>query len=343
MNLSRRRFLHHSTATLAASTSGISLLASAQDVIKTESEPRFKISLAQWSLHRALQDETLDNLDFPKFVREKFDIHAIEWVNHFFGEPHPTLGFQPKDHDYLDQMKRRMDDLGMRSVLIMCGKLGQLGNPDDEKRRSSVEGHYAWLEAAKFLGCHSIRVDSRSDASLSPEQQAELCTDGIRCVTEKAREFGLNVILENHGGLSSDGAWLAGIVKKVGLDNCGTLPDLNNFYILQKNKNAARWEKEKSSYTGNSNYQEDEHGIYYDPYRGVKELMPYAKGVSAKTRDFDEQGNEAHIDYRRMMSIVKDAGYHGYVGIEYSGEKLDEVEGVLRSKTLLERVFSELG
>lgn len=345
MNLDRRRFLARSSATFAAAATGGLFTACSEkaetETASTEEEgARFEISLAQWSLHRALKEGKLDNLDYPKYTKETFGIHAIEWVNQFFFVEHETLGYQPKDQAYLAEMKKRVEDQGMTSVLIMCDRVGNLGNPDAVKRTAAVEGHYAWLEAAKFLGCHSLRVNAASDPSLNPEMQSDLCTEGLRRLSEKAATMGLNVIVENHGGLSSNGAWLAQAIKNVGLPNCGTLPDFGNFYVVKNRGNVEQYEKEKALYAGDPAYQEDEKGLAYDRYLGTKELMPYAKGVSAKAHDFDAEGNETHTDFVKMMEIVKQAGYRGHVGIEYEGDQLGEVEGIQKTKALLDRVFA---
>jgi|APTNR8051073442_1049403.scaffolds.fasta_scaffold07579_1 L-ribulose-5-phosphate 3-epimerase len=345
MNLDRRRFLARSSATVAAAATG-GLFTSCSEKVETETTPTeeegtlFEISLAQWSLHRALKEGKLDNLDYPKYTKETFGIHAIEWVNQFFFVEHGTLGYQPKDQAYLAEMKKRVEDQGMTSVLIMCDRVGNLGNPDAVKRTAAVEGHYAWLDAAKFLGCHSLRVNAASDPTLNPEMQSDLCTEGLRRLSEKAATMGLNVIVENHGGLSSNGAWLAQAIKNVGLPNCGTLPDFGNFYVVKNRGDVAQYEKEKALYAGDPAYKEDEKGLAYDRYLGTKELMPYAKGVSAKAHDFDAEGNETHTDFVKMMEIVKEAGYRGHVGIEYEGDQLGEVEGIQKTKALLDRVFA---
>jgi sugar phosphate isomerase/epimerase len=339
MNLNRRRFL---TTSASAVTAGGFLSAcseSGEDEPATAESP-FKISLAQWSLNKAIKAGELDNLDYPKFTKETFGLNAIEWVNQFFYVEDPKLGYQPKDQAYLAEMKKRCDDLGVTSVLIMCDRVGNLGDPDITKRSAAVEGHYKWLDAAKFLGCHSIRVNAASDASLNPENQADLCTEGLRRLSEHAAPMGLGVIVENHGGLSSNGAWLAGVIKNVGLDNCGTLPDFGNFYVAKNRGNAEQYDKEKALYIGDPAYKEDPKGLAYDRYQGTKELMPYAKGVSAKAHDFDAEGNEIHTDFTKMMQIVKGAGYRGYVGIEYEGSKLGEVEGIKKTIALLERTFA---
>ena len=279
----------------------------------------FEISLAQWSLHRSLYSGELDHLDFAKISKENFGIDAIEYVNSFFFE-------KAEDKSYLREMKSRADDYGVKSLLIMCDNEGSLGDPDNQKRQKAVENHYKWHEAAKYLGCHSIRVNAYLTESLhglevgdytktgSYENQVSLAADGLRKLTEFGANLGINTIVENHGGLSSDGAWLASVMKAVDHPMCGTLPDFGNFRI-----EGDRW---------------------YDRYKGVKELMPFAKAVSAKSHDFDSNGNETQTDFFRMMDIVIDAGYSGYVGIEYEGSGMDEMSGIKATKDLLERVKS---
>ena len=279
----------------------------------------FEISLAQWSLHRSLYSGELDHLDFAKISKENFGIDAIEYVNSFFFE-------KAEDKSYLREMKNRADDYGVKSLLIMCDNEGSLGDPDNQKRQKAVENHYKWHEAAKYLGCHSIRVNAYLTESLhglevgdytktgSYENQVSLAADGLRKLTEFGANIGINTIVENHGGLSSDGAWLASVMKAVDHPMCGTLPDFGNFRI-----EGDRW---------------------YDRYKGVKELMPFAKAVSAKSHDFDSNGNETQTDFFRMMDIVIDAGYSGYVGIEYEGSGMDEMSGIKATKDLLDRVKS---
>jgi sugar phosphate isomerase/epimerase len=295
----RRGFLRAGAiagAGLALGAGGAPLLAA------TAKEPLFKISLAEWSFHKALQKGKMDNLEFPAKAKE-CGISAVEYVNQFFKD-------KARDEKYLGELKKRCENEGVKSVLIMCDGEGALGDPDEEKRKEAVENHHKWVEAAKFLGCHSIRVNAHSEGSR--EEQAKLATDGLRQLAEHAAPKKIGVIVENHGGLSSDGEWLSGVIKAVDLPNCGTLPDFGNFYE-------------------------------YDRYQGVKDMMPFAKGVSAKSYAFDAEGNETKTDFRKMMKIVLDAGYHGYVGIEWEGEHPeDEKEGVLATKRLLERIREEM-
>ncbi|RMH10568.1 MAG: sugar phosphate isomerase/epimerase [Planctomycetota bacterium] len=271
-------------------------------------EPLFKISLAQWSLHRTIWDERrIDHLDFAKVARTEFGIGAIEYVNSFFKD-------KATDAGYLAEMNARARDYEVKQLLIMVDGEGALGDADESKRMQAVDNHKRWVEAAKVLGCATIRVNAASSGS--PEEQQDRAADGLHRLCAFASDFDINVIVENHGGLSSNGAWLAGVIKKVDLPNCGTLPDFGNFDLGG--------------------------GRQYDRYKGVSELMPYAKAVSAKSHDFDASGNEIHTDYRRMMKIVVDAGYRGYVGIEYEGKKLDEYAGIRATKKLLEKVRREL-
>ena len=267
-------------------------------------EPLFKISLAEWSLNKSiLRQKTLDHLDFAKVAKTEFGIDAVEYVNQMFMD-------KAKDQAYLGEMKKRADDLGVRSLLIMCDREGDLGDPDAAKRQKAVENHHKWADAAKFLGCHSIRVNAKSAGSY--DEQVKLAADGLAKLGEHGATLGLNVIVENHGGLSSNGAWLAAVMRTANKPNVGTLPDFGNFRVSPAEE--------------------------YDRYKGVTELMPFAKGVSAKSHEFDAQGNETKTDYVKMMKIVLDAGYRGYVGIEYEGSKLGEREGIRATLDLLKRV-----
>lgn len=299
---SRRTFLQTSAAVSAAAWALPLTQAIAEEKPANSAEPLFKISLAQWSLHKTLFGGKLDNLDFAKSAKEDYGIEAIEFVNQFFKD-------KANDEMYLKELKQRADDLGVKMLLIMIDGEGALGDKDDAKRTKAIENHYKWVEAAKFLGCHSIRVNAQS--SNDYEEAKKLAADGLRRLSEFAAKHGQNVIVENHGGLSSNGKWLSETIKSVGLKNCGTLPDFGNFHD-------------------------------YDRYQGVAETMPFAKAVSAKSHDFDAEGNETHTDYLKMMKIVLDAGYHGYCGIEYEGSKLGEPEGIKATKKLLERVREKL-
>ncbi|MDQ7040541.1 MAG: sugar phosphate isomerase/epimerase family protein [Rhodothermus sp.] len=294
--MNRRDFLERASALLAV---GLGWTPAGM----ADRRPWFRISLAQWSLHRTIFGGKLDALDFPVVARREFGIEAVEYVNQFFFD-------RARDRAYLGELKRRAEGEGVRSLLIMCDREGRLGDPDPGRRRQAVENHYKWVEAARFLGCHSIRVNAASEGTY--EEQQKLAADGLRRLVEFSAEHELNVLVENHGGLSSNGAWLAGVIRLVDHPRCGTLPDFGNWRVDEKSQ--------------------------YDPYQGLAELMPFAKGVSAKSYDFDAEGNETRLDYVRLLRIVRDAGYQGYIGIEYEGNRLEEPAGIRATKALLERV-----
>ncbi|MEJ2753351.1 MAG: TIM barrel protein [Chloroflexota bacterium] len=251
----------------------------------------FKISLAQWSLHRTLFDGPMDNLDFPQVAQNTFGISAVEWVNQFFAD-------KAEDMAYLTDMKNRCDNEGVQSLLIMIDGEGNLGATDSAERTQAVENHFKWVDAAKDLGCHSIRVNAAGSGSAEEVQQAAV--DGLGQLAEYASSVQLNVLVEA---------------------NCGTLPDFGNFCIEEG---------------------PDDCADMYDRYQGVRELMPFAKAVSAKSHDFNAEGQEVHTDYAQMMQIVKDAGYTGYVGIEYEGQEVSEEQGIQLTKDLLLRVGRQL-
>ena len=297
--MNRRNFIKRSatiTGGLALSGFGSTLLSGADNL-------PFKISLAEWSLHRALHSKKIDHLDFISLTKTEFGLDAVEYVNSFFFD-------KAQDQKYLNEMKTRADDHDVKSLLIMCDNEGNLGDPDENKRNQAVENHYKWAEAAKFLGCHSIRVNARSEGSW--DDQIELAADGLRRLNEFGDSIGINTIVENHGGLSSNGKWLSAVMERVDHSRVGTLPDFGNFRI-----------------------QGDE---WYDRYQGMKELMPYAKAVSAKSHEFDKKGNETGSDFYRIMNIVLDAGYKGYVGIEYEGSVHTEMEGIRLTNDLLKKI-----
>ena len=280
-----------------------------------EDDPWFRISLAEWSLHRTLRmpaaNGGITNLEFPGVARDSFGIEAVEYVNAFFRSPGPGGEDVARgtDFGYLSDLRGACADADVKSLLIMVDGEGQLADEDDAKRRTAVENHFKWVAAAAFLGCHSIRVNAGGGGSA--EAQAERAADSLVRIARVGDDYDINVIVENHGGLSSNGAWLAGVMKRANNERVGTLPDFGNFYD-------------------------------YDRYQGVTDLMPYAKAVSAKTHDFDEAGNETKTDYVRMLEIVKKAGYTGWVGIEYEGGAPDETAGIMATKKLLERARAEL-
>ena len=276
----------------------------------------FKISLAEWSLHRSIYSGRIHPLDFPVVARQMFGIDAVEYVNAFF----------LNSDLFIQELKRRAEGEGVRNLLIMVDEAGRLGDVNEMIRKDAVERHTVWLDAARALECHSIRVNARSEGSA--EEQTKLMADGLHMLGERAADRGLNVVVENHGGYSSHGNWVAGLMQAVDLPNVGTLPDFGNWFP-------------QAEYGGPPD-DPDANVERYDRYQGVDEMMPFAKGVSAKTYAFDENGNETSTDFSRMLELVRNHGFDGHIGIEYEGDQLSEGEGIFATKRLLEVVREEL-
>ncbi len=316
MAQSKRRTFIKTSALLTAGWIGTGLIASCASKKTFEQSERkmfFKLSLAEWSLHKALFSKEMDHLDFAA-KSSSLGIGGIEYVNQFFKD-------RAEDAVYLAQMNQRAAEAGVEQLLIMVDGEGGLGDTDDTRRKKAIENHYKWVNAATVLGCHSIRVNAYGQGS--SEDVASAAVDGLSGVAEYASQQNINVIVENHGGYSSDGSWLTDVMKKVNTDNCGTLPDFGNFCV----------ERVAGS---------RECKVEYNRYKGVTEMMPFAKAVSAKSHDFDAAGNETHTDFYKMMKIVKEHGYSGYVGIEYEGSVLDEEVGIIATRDLLIKVGKEL-
>ena len=288
-----------------------------EKTISSSTASFFEISLAEWSFNKLLFANKMTNLDFPVVAKQQYGISVVEYVNQFFMD-------KAKDANYLDELLKRCNDNGVKNHLIMCDDEGALADSDDTKRLKAVENHYKWVDAAKHLGCVTIRVNAFGEGSAEDVQKAAI--DGISRLAEYAAKAGINVILENHGGYTSDGQWMVGLMKGVNKPNVGILPDFGNFCVKREGGNV--WEGKC--------IQE------YDRYKGVAEMMPYAKGASAKAHEFDANGNCVETDYYKMLKIIKDSGFHGYIGIEYGGAKLSGEEGIRRTKALLEKVAASL-
>ncbi|GAB1855397.1 sugar phosphate isomerase/epimerase [Flavobacteriaceae bacterium MHTCC 0001] len=285
---------------------------------KIETTPwGFKLSLAQWSFHKALFAGELDNLDFAAKAK-RFGFEGVEYVSKFFNG-------KVKDMAYLKEMNSRANAEGQENVLIMVDGEGALADIDEKKRLKAIENHYKWVEAAHFLGCHAIRVNLAGANNYDDGIKAGV--DSLTQLSEFAKGSNINVLVENHGGLSSNGDWMHKVFSQIKNKNCGTLPDFGNFCIKKGKK--------------------DEKGVRpcfedYDKYRGMQQLLPFAKAVSAKSYDFDADGNETTIDYLRIMRMVKEIGYTGFVGVEYEGYKFPEDKGIELTRDLLLKVGEQL-
>ncbi len=304
----RREFLKTAGLSAAALTLGLPNLSFGAK----KPEDVFKISLAEWSLQRILFAGRMDHLDFAKLAKSN-GIDAVEYVNQFFMD-------KAQDMSYLREMKTRADGEGVESVLIMVDREGMLGEASSEGRAQTVENHKKWVEAAAYLGCHSIRVNAYHAVPWTEDEDKrqeaiDICSSTFRRICEFAEGYDINVLIENHGGFSSNGKWLASLIEQTAHPRAGTLPDFGNFRM----------------------HTEGDRIYSYDSYRGVDELMPYAKGVSLKPTVWDDRGNENPLDYERMLKIVTARGFNGYVGIEH-GEPNREWEGIEDIRVNLDQI-----
>lgn len=308
---SRRSFLTQGALGLAAATLAGRTASAAHHQSKgaAHDDTWFDISLAQWSLNKDFWSGKRDKMRFAEITKRDFGVNAVEYVNQFYLE-----GFTQA---VTQELKKVSDGEGVKNVLIMCDRCGLLGDPDPKKQTASVEAHIPWLEAAQTLGCHAIRVNAHTDKSESYGTQLDRCADGLRRLCEVGDDYGLHVIVEPHGGLSSNGAWLVALMDLVGHPRVGMLPDFGN-------------------------YGSKREGWTYDPYLGTAQSMPYAKGVSAKTHHFDANGEESTVDFRRLMQIVKDAGFTGTIDIEYEGKEIDPDTGIKLTRDLLVKLGGRL-
>lgn len=310
MVATRRQFLKSAAALAAAAAVAPAGLAG----VPGPKPAPLEISLAEWSFHKALFGNKMSNLDFPEAARQQFGIGVVEYVNQFFKD-------KAQDQKYLAELLGRCHDHGVKNHLIMIDGEGDMGSPSAPERTKAVENHRKWVDAAHYLGCRTIRVNAFGKGSAGEVQQA--AAEALSRLGEYAQQAGLNVIVENHGGYTSNGDWLLATIRQVNRRNVGILPDFGNFCLRRDTGDL---------YRGTCVEE-------YDKYKAVQQWLPVAKGVSAKTLDFDAAGNCVETDYDRMFKIIKSSGFQGYVGIEYEGEKLGEEEGIRKTKALLERVL----
>ena len=287
-------------------------------------EPFFKLSLGQWSINQMIRNGGVDPYTFAEKAKA-WGFTGLEYVNQLYRNTLEPAGYSPEAmQEFVDKCNAEAQKHGMQNVLIMIDGMGNLSSSDEAERIAAVENHFKWVDAAAGMGCHAIRVNlAGSDVA---EEWIPNSVDGLTRLSTYAAEKGINVIVENHGGLSSNGALLAEVMSQVNMDNCGTLPDFGNFCIRRN---------DPANY--GSGCAES-----YDIYKGVSEMMPFAKAVSAKAHDFDAEGNETHIDYIRMLQIVKDAGYTGFIGVEYEGSELGEAEGIIATRDLMLKAAKSL-
>ena len=300
---------------IRSSVIGAGALAATPLIARTTQQKALQISLAQWSLHRSFNDGILDPVDFASIAKEKYKIDAVEFVNGFYHD-------KATDELFWNKMKARSADAGVKNLVLMVDDEGDLGSASEKKRLESVENHYKWVHAAKLMGCHTMRVNAFGDADREIFRMAIM--DAMSRLADYAAESGVNIVIENHGLFSSDAALIAEIIKEVNRPNFGSFPDFGNWCL------SAKW-----------GTTQGDCAKVYDRYQGVSELLPHAKAVSAKSYNFNEEGEDTKIDYYKMMKIVKESDYKGYIGIEYEGMEKSEHEGILITKELMKKAWSK--
>ena len=317
--ITRRSFLKNAAwgATALSTAPLAAYVPNSLNIVKEKGVQDLKLSLAQWSLHRAFNDGHLKVNDFASIAINTYHLNAIEYVNQFYAA-------SGKDEKFWINMKEHADNVGVKSLLIMVDNEGDLGHTNGLERKKSVENHYKWVNAAKILGCHSVRVNAFGEGTKDAVRAALI--DGMGQLSDYAAKENINIIIENHGLYSSDSKLITGIIKQVNKPNFGTLPDFGNWCL------SAKW----------GSTQTDSCTEVYDRYQGVSEFLPFAKGVSAKSYNFNAEGEETKIDYYKMLKIVKNSGYNGYIGIEYEGSELSESDGIRATKALIEKVWKSL-
>lgn len=285
---------------------------------KNPIEPFFKLSLAQWSIHKMIQNGSLDPYEFAAKAKS-WGFEGIEYVNHLYQSKLEGSGsLSTGINKIIVELNKRKDDNGIQNLIMMVdlppGE-GDMAVINEKSRKKAIEMHYPWVDATAGLGCHSMRVNMFGEFNTADWKSTSI--DALGTLGEYAAAKKINVLVENHGWLTSNAALLMEVINELGMKNVGTLPDFGNF--CTKRKNRERWGE-----------CEEE----YDKYLGVKELMPAAKAVSAKSYDFDENGYTT-IDFVKMLQIVKNSGYNGFIGVEYEGNNLSEEDGILATKKLL--------
>ncbi len=283
-------------------------------------EPFFKLSLAQWSIHKMIREDGVDPYTFAEKAKN-WGFTGLEYVSQLYNPELESANYSPEAMKaFVDKSNALAKEHGLENVLIMIDGQGNLAVSDDKERQEAVERHHKWVDAAAAMGCHAIRVNLAG--SNVPEDWKKNSVDGLTKLATYAKDKNINIIVENHGGLSSNAAMVVEVMEMVNMDNCGTLPDFGNFCISRNEDGSCK--------------------ETYDMYKGVAELMPHAKAVSAKSNNFDAQGNDRGIDYAKMLKIVKDAGYTGYIGVEYEGNEIGEEAGIIATRDLMLKVAGEM-
>jgi len=339
MYSTRREFIENSIK----SSIGLSLAATLPSSLflysckPEKKEFNLKISLQVYSFAPLMMAGKFDLKDFPEMVRNTYQLDGAEyWSIAFTG--------RENNEAFLKELKQKSDDNGVNNTIILVDDINiltmesgpSLASLSSEERSRAIDFHKIWVDTAAKIDCHSIRINLKSNDGTAEEVQ-EVCSESISKLIEYSSQSNISVVLENHGGLTGNGKWLSGLIKNINNEFVGSLPDFGDFNFCQTR--------------GDLNFAnvDRECEMKYDKYLGVEELIPYAKGISAKSHDFDKNGSETKTDYKRMMEIIKNSDFSGYISIEYEGAMLSMLlnrdsylsshDGILATKSLLEKLI----
>jgi len=321
----------------------------------------YKLSLAQFSLARYISQSGYDVYSFAETAHELgfqgLEYLSVAYKGGFF-QPNSNFGLADAKKVAKESLKRS-NDFGLKNLLIMVDGEGNLANIDRKYNDNSVENHKKWIDCASEMGCHSIRVNLDSDGSL--DDWTNNSVESLNKLCEYAKSFGLNIIIENHTTYSGSGGesfaanpeYIINVIKKVDFENIGALPDFGNWCQSFKKRDRS----ELISRFRDNNEKDDEPKVkitssyfstcnkMYDIYEGVSKLLPYAKAVSAKVNSFDENGEDLDIDYTKMLKVIKDSNYSGYIGVEQQAsfeDNIDPIQAINLTKELLFKSWSKL-
>ena len=314
--MKRIHFLQNiSLALFGVSTVGFAnkIMKSKHLLSKQKNKNTIQLSLAQWSLNKSIHAGALDPYDFAK-VASGLGFSGIEYVTQLYADIYNAKHKGKAIQNFVDKSLTESHKYGLENVLIMIDEEGHLSDENETERQLAIDNHKLWIDAAAKLGCKAVRVNLYG--SSNPQRWKEVSVNSLMSLSTYASKSNINILVENHGGLSSNAGLLMEVIHEVNLNNCGTLPDFGNFCIAK---------------------QADTCVETYDKYKGVYEMMSKALAVSAKSYDFDRDGKETKIDYERMLRIVTEAGYAGYIGIEYEGDRMAAEDGILHTKRLIEK------
>lgn len=292
-----------------------------------------RISLSQWSFHRAILGSSMeDYATFTKLLHSKpervlqghldsrdilniansLGIKKVDLVNVlFFGHA--------MDKPWLNEFIAKAKSFNTSFQVLMCDQAGNLGASSQLARKQSINAHIVWLETAVYLGCKQLRVNAIGDGSYL--SQLRQCADSLSKLGAIAESMGIELLVENHGYASNNGAWLAMLIEETNHDNVKVFADFDNFFM-------GGWDLSPER--------------RYDRIQGLLDLAPFTAGVSAKSHDFGALGDETTIDFRKCIAIFEENGFDGLYSAEYEGDRISELEGAISTVRLTSSILDSI-